>query len=417
MMKNGRSRPRTAWACLLSAGTILAFAGVAGAAEGPGVPTTQEVRKLIDDLGAADIETAKRAAINLGASGDAAAVPALLCVAVGDVAPDLPKGATSKLKVTTFDDQAYAKAKTEAAAAAGSALTPEGAREVFVASPEKIEPKNFNRVETIEVEWGNFNGFAIASFRAAAIDSLGRLRSAEALAPLTAIYSREKDPRILTAAAEAIVRIDQDAGYELLAKDLGGKDVSRITSAISGLALVGNREVMPELAPLLYDEATKVDVRRAMGKRPYQETRDHVLKMLADRDVAVVTDALYILRAQAKAGAIPAPPDDAELGETLAALGGDTRYPSWAIAMGIMSEIGLHEELREIICACLESRVESEQVEALTLLLTAIDRKRIDTAYLDDRMIDSLRRLREGGDSPSGRRAFQLLSLARLGAE
>lgn len=393
-MKNGRSRPRTALALLLSAGLFFVFAEVAGAAEEASSPKTQ-VQKLIADLGSKDFETARRAAVALGNSGDTSAVPALIRAAVGDVLPELVAGRSREQKIPDFDDRAYAKAAAEAAA---------GAR-------GKVDPKDFTTTRTLEIK-GAVNLFQTPLFREAAVRALGKLRSAEALAPLTELYLKDEEPMVLVAAGEAIVRIDQDAGYELVSKDLGGNDAARIRSAISGLALVENREVMSKLVSLLYDEATRVDVLNAMRKRPYQETRAHVLKMLSDGDVSVVLDALEILRAQAKAGKVPARRDDPELGETLATLAGETRHQSWKMAMAVMSEIGLHEDLREILCTCLESRDELEQLEALSLLLAAIEKKLIDGAYLDDRMIDRLRDLGKDVQSKNGRKAFQLLRLA-----
>lgn len=413
MLKNGRSKARTALALLLSAGTILVFAEGAGAAEEAGAPN-QEVQKLINDLGSADFETARRAAAVLGTMGDASAVPALIDAAVGDVAPELAEQRPWKVKQETFDDRAYSEAVAKAEERATKAVWKTGLKAKGVA--DKVDQKDFVKTETIEIRWGA-DPFQMPLFRAAAIGSLGKLRSADALAPLTAIYLRKEDPMVVIAAAEAIARIDQDAGYELLSKDLGGNDVGRIKAAILGLALVENREVMPKLVPLLYDEATKTDVLKAMGRRPHQETRAHVLKMLSDGDVSLVSDALDVLRAQAKAGAISARTDDPELGETLAALAGDTRYRSWTNAMAVMSEIGLHEDLREILSTYLESRDEKEQDEALSLLLTALERKRIDGAYLDDRMIDRLSGLAEDLQSKSGTKARKILQTARLGAK
>lgn len=409
MMKNSRSRSRTASAFLLSAGLLLVFAEVAGAAEEPSASRSQEVQRLINDLGSADFETARRAAVALGSSGDTSAVPALIDAAVGDVVPELAERRPSKIRTEVFDERAYSKAVGEAAAGASGGLKAAG-------GAGKVDRKDFVKTEIIEIRWG-VDPFLMPKFRAAAIASLGKLRSADALESLSAIYSRREDQTILTAAAEAIVRIDPDAGYELLSKDLGGNDIGRIRSAISGLALVENREVMPQLVPLLYDEAAKVDVHRAMGKRPYQETRAPVLKMLSDGDVSVVSDALDILRAQAKAGAISARTDDPELGETLAALAGDTRHRSWTMALAVMSEIGLYEDLREILCTCLESREENERGEALSLLFKAIEGKRIDGAYLDDRMIGLLNGLGEDKQSKNGKKALLTLFLAGRGAK
>jgi HEAT repeat protein len=165
-MKSGRSRPRTALAFLLSASMALAFAGVADAAEEAGAPKTQQVQKLIADLGSKDFETARHAAVALGNSGDTSAVPALIRAAVGDVLPELVVGRSREEKIPGFDDRAYAKAAAEAAA---------GAR-------GKVDPKDFTTTRALEIK-GTVDPFQTPLFREAAVRALGKLRSADALAP------------------------------------------------------------------------------------------------------------------------------------------------------------------------------------------------------------------------------------------